>query len=347
VFEGLRKIFGSGEDSSLPDNYEPRCYNCLVETVPKQYRNAVYQELKRINGVRYSHVLPDGRIQLSLHLAEGLKAINAVVKDKVVAYKVSKIHLLEIMMTDPDADLTVFRKTEGSSVLHAEKIYLSQISLDSEEEFRKGVGHHKKKQYEQAVKYYDQAIKIEPDDIRAWYNKITALAQIGRHEEAIEAAEQILGKYPNVGILWEAKSVAHTLAGETSEARKCISKADQLNPKLAKKHESQFGQGPDKILQELNRECEKSGRNPNTDVEFWMEKCEKAMGSKRSEEALICLQMAATIGPDWLIVSDSSAMTIFAPGQDEHVKFMKELVPDVKVRRLGDFYRELISGKNR
>ena len=43
---------------------------------------------------------------------------------------------------------------------------------------------------EEAIKAYDKAIEINPDDYKAWYNKGVALNKLGRHEEAINAVNK-------------------------------------------------------------------------------------------------------------------------------------------------------------
>jgi tetratricopeptide (TPR) repeat protein len=38
--------------------------------------------------------------------------------------------------------------------------------------------------YEDAIKCYDEIIKIKPDDAFTWYNKGIALANLGKQEDA-------------------------------------------------------------------------------------------------------------------------------------------------------------------
>ena len=40
--------------------------------------------------------------------------------------------------------------------------------------------------YEEAIKAYDEALKINPQDADAWTNKGNALSNLGRKEEAIK-----------------------------------------------------------------------------------------------------------------------------------------------------------------
>ena len=40
-------------------------------------------------------------------------------------------------------------------------------------------------EFEDAIKCYDMALKIEPDNYKAWHNRGVALAQLHRYQEAV------------------------------------------------------------------------------------------------------------------------------------------------------------------
>ena len=52
-------------------------------------------------------------------------------------------------------------------------------------------------QYEEAVSWYDIAIKKNPKDIVAWYNKGNVLDNMGKREEAIYCYDKVLAIIPN------------------------------------------------------------------------------------------------------------------------------------------------------
>jgi len=284
--------------------------------------------------------LPNGKLQLSLtSFSAGIKAINTVAKDKVVVAGLSKAHLIELMTKNPDMEATFVLNTKNPGIKHAERVHLAQIVVDSEEEFRKGVSYHDKKQYQLAIEHYDNAIKIEPEDVRAWHNKIIALSQDGKHQAAIQVATEALGHYPNVGFLWEAKGRILSELGQLVDAGQCMSKACELDPDIAKKHTGQIDQKMDNRLQALMDDCSKEGKNPETDVDFWFSKFAEYTNSGDAEGAWICLQMAATIKPDYFVMSDASCMALLPPG---HMLLSKELLPDnAKVERLRDFFQRM------
>ena len=52
-------------------------------------------------------------------------------------------------------------------------------------------------QYEESVSWYDIAIKKNPQDIVAWYNKGNVLDNMGKREEAIACYDKVLEIIPN------------------------------------------------------------------------------------------------------------------------------------------------------
>jgi len=336
-FERLKRI----TSMPVPDSYDPSLhYNCFIESVTAEDRQAVYKELCRMGKMEASHYLPNGRLQLSLtRFSAGIDAINAVAKNKVIVAGLSKARLIELMTKNPDMEATFLLNTNDPDIKHAERIHLTQIVVDSEDAFRNGVKYHEKRQYQQAIKCYDDAIRIEPEDVRAWHNKIMALAQDGKHQEAIKVADEALGRYPNVGFLWEAKGRILGELGQLLDSGKCMSKACELDPDIAKKHTGQIDQRMDNRLQVLMDACRKEGKNPETDVDFWFSNFAKYTNSGNVEEAWICLQMAATVKPDYFVMSDESGMALLPPG---NILLSKELLPeDAKVERLRDFFQRM------
>ena len=53
--------------------------------------------------------------------------------------------------------------------------------------FNKGVDLYGQSKYDDAVKAYDEAIKINPKDDEAWSNKGVSLKEQGKYNESIEA----------------------------------------------------------------------------------------------------------------------------------------------------------------
>src|SRR5947208_1517073 len=56
--------------------------------------------------------------------------------------------------------------------------------------------------YEEAIKSYEEAIRIKPDYFDAWYTKGNTLGNLGRYEEAIESFEQAIRIKPDDVEAW-------------------------------------------------------------------------------------------------------------------------------------------------
>ena len=68
----------------------------------------------------------------------------------------------------------------------------------SEEQYKKGLSHAKIEDYEEAIKCFDKAVKLDPSNALAWISKANALTEYGNDEEAkkcLEIARKIDPKY--------------------------------------------------------------------------------------------------------------------------------------------------------
>jgi len=227
----------TGQGSELPDSYDPtRHYNCFIETVPEEQRQAVYQDLRRRRAISASHILPDGRLQMSLTLNEGIKSVNEATGKDVAAFRITKARFFELMLKDPNMEIVVLQNP-GQPVSHAVKIRISNITSDSDSALYAGIEcQFKKEQYREAVRFYDKAINIEPDDLRAWNNKIVALGQSKDYRAALKTADEALSRFPEVGTFWELKALALISMGRVIEAGPCITKACRFDGEIARRY---------------------------------------------------------------------------------------------------------------
>jgi tetratricopeptide (TPR) repeat protein len=68
----------------------------------------------------------------------------------------------------------------------------------SEEFYKKGLAHAKIEDYEEAIKCFDKAVQIDPNNALAWISKANALIEYGNGEEAkkcLGKARKIDSKY--------------------------------------------------------------------------------------------------------------------------------------------------------
>jgi tetratricopeptide (TPR) repeat protein len=195
-------------------------------------------------------------------LDASIEALQAVAKDSYSVYRLDKATLIKTMMMNPNLELTFLWKTREKSH-NAETQRLSQLVLGSEETLRKGVLHQNKREYQQAIECYDKAIRIEPLDFRAWNNKILALAQDGKHQEAIRVAEEILDAHPDVAVLWERKGRVLYEMGRLLDAEDCFSRAISSDEKIADNYTSE------EWFETIKNNAMQAWKDLETDVEHY------------------------------------------------------------------------------
>ena len=54
----------------------------------------------------------------------------------------------------------------------------------SEELYKKGIAHSKIEDYEEAIKCFDKAVELDPNNALAWISKANALTESGNNVEA-------------------------------------------------------------------------------------------------------------------------------------------------------------------
>jgi tetratricopeptide (TPR) repeat protein len=129
-------------------------------------------------------------------------------------------------------EVNIIEKKEGTSiqVIKAGDLQISRKELSLKDIILKGNEHIYKKEYSEAIRRYDKAIEIDPNNASAWTNKGLALAKIGKHNGAIECFDKALGIDPNNVLAWTNKGyVLHGL-GKYKEAIEYYDKALQVDP---------------------------------------------------------------------------------------------------------------------
>lgn len=87
-------------------------------------------------------------------------------------------------------------------------------------------------QYEQAILAYQEALKINPDFYRAWYNLGMSYQSIGEYEQAIEAYRKGLSINPDAALAWNNLGTAYYRLNQYDEAIAAYRKALDKQPKL-------------------------------------------------------------------------------------------------------------------
>jgi tetratricopeptide (TPR) repeat protein len=82
--------------------------------------------------------------------------------------------------------------------------------------------------YDEAIKAYDEAIRLKPDYANTWYNKGLALKDQGNYTDALEYFEKTLELDPENTMAYYAKGIALKSLGITNEANAALAKSGEL-----------------------------------------------------------------------------------------------------------------------
>ena len=92
--------------------------------------------------------------------------------------------------------------------------------------------------YDDAIKYYERAIQIDPDNKLAWINKANALVRLNRtdeatgaYQEALNITNKILVDDPENPSLWAEKGLLLHNVGNSEEAVKAFANATRIDPR--------------------------------------------------------------------------------------------------------------------
>jgi tetratricopeptide (TPR) repeat protein len=85
---------------------------------------------------------------------------------------------------------------------------------------------------EEAIRCFDKAIELDPQDARAWNNKGNCLRLLGRHEEAIRCFDKAIELDPQDAAAWMNKGTALGSLDRLDEAIYCFDKALELDPRF-------------------------------------------------------------------------------------------------------------------
>jgi tetratricopeptide (TPR) repeat protein len=107
------------------------------------------------------------------------------------------------------------------------KVFLDPVLAS--ESYRQGTLKLEAGNFQEAIKYYEEAISIAPDHASAWNNKGLALESLGRTGDAIECFDRAIAIDPSVEFPWRNKGLTLLKLGQSEEAMRCIDKAISID----------------------------------------------------------------------------------------------------------------------
>ena len=84
-------------------------------------------------------------------------------------------------------------------------------------------------EYNESIQAYDQAIKIDQKYALAWYGKGLALTKLGDYDEAVKAYDSAIENSPDNPAIWYNKGIALSSQGKYDAAIRCYDQAIKLN----------------------------------------------------------------------------------------------------------------------
>lgn len=83
--------------------------------------------------------------------------------------------------------------------------------------------------YNESIQAYDQAIEIDKKYALAWYGKGLALTKLEDYDEAVKAYDNAIEASPNNPAIWYNKGIALSSQGKHDAAIRCYDQATKLN----------------------------------------------------------------------------------------------------------------------
>jgi tetratricopeptide (TPR) repeat protein len=163
----------------------------------------------------------------------------------------------------------------------------------------KGNALYEQGKYDEAIKAYDEAIKLDPNDANAWYNKGVALDQHDKNDEAIQAYDRAIEIDPQYTEAWTLKGIALDDQGKYELAILAFDKVIELNPEYSmawnNKGYALVLQGKyAEAIQAFNKSIE---LDPNN-ADAWDSKGEALRRQGKYEEAIQALDKAIELDPN-------------------------------------------------
>ena len=160
------------------------------------------------------------------------RATSQVEKDKIIK-----------QMNDTDREFLANQKVEEAEKLYYAKDYNGAIKLYNEAiklninnslaYYVRGSAYDELKQYEIAIKDYDKAIQLNPNYAEAYNNRGFAYNNLGQYELAIQDCNMAIKLNQNLAEAYNNRGNAYNELGKYELAIFDLNKAIQLNPNLS------------------------------------------------------------------------------------------------------------------
>jgi curved DNA-binding protein CbpA len=111
------------------------------------------------------------------------------------------------------------------------KCYNQSIKIDPSNPVvwnNKGLAEYFLGKYDESITSYDHAISIDPSDADAWNSKGNSLHSLGRYDEAVTSYDHAISIDPSDADAWNSKGNSLNSMGKSNDAKKCYDKSKEL-----------------------------------------------------------------------------------------------------------------------
>ena len=164
----------------------------------------------------------------------------------------------------------------------------------------KGLALYKKEDYEEAIKCYDKALKINPKDIAPWFDRGVCFFSINNYEEALKCYDKVLKLNPEYTDVWFRKGECLLSMNNYEEALKCYNKAVELDPcdAIGWINKGSCLYGMEKYEEAIKYYDKGLELDPKHTIALWSKGNALAFGLGDYEEAIKCYDKALKINPN-------------------------------------------------
>jgi tetratricopeptide (TPR) repeat protein len=205
------------------------------------------------------------------------------------------------------------------------RCYQKAIKIDpsnAKTHYNLGISLSAQGRYEEAIECYQKAIEIDPSNAKTHYNLGISLSVQGRYEEAIECYRKAIEIDPNESIFYA--NLGDSLASQEKheEAIKCYQKEIIIDPNAAGTYNNLGAILASQGKYEEAIKCYQKaiGIDPNESI-FYANLGESLASQEKHEEAIKCYRKAIEIDPN--IASHHCNLGIILASQEKHEEAIK------------------------
>ena len=172
------------------------------------------------------------------------------------------------------------------------------IVTEAEDYMSKASGAARSGRYEEALRYFDEALRVQPNNLKALFNKAVMLQMLGKYVEAIKYYDEYLKINPYDPEAWSNKGMALRRMGRVNEAIECYEKGIDLNPEDATLWSNKgIALRSMKKIDEAIKCYDRALEIDPNDAGIWSNKGVALQSVGRLEEAIKCYDRALEIDP--------------------------------------------------